>query len=157
MLEYITIRHHYFCSKCYGSLTWRCRQRIKKYDTSSLWTVQMSKTLDGPLAYSWPLSGYWCNCLYVAGPIVAYGSCSECACVPCLFHLCQQVIKEELYRNIGLALISVAIMTFPLIADLQASLLVFLCVLLILVSGSYLDCSLFLSSQFSSWYICVLR
>ena len=58
MPEYITIRHHYFCSKWYvpvhGFLTWWCCQRIKMYDTTPMSSEARFK---GLIIYYWAYLG----------------------------------------------------------------------------------------------------
>ena len=48
-----------------------------------------------------------------------------------------QVIKEELFRNMGLALLAVFIVTLIVLANLWTCLLVFTCVGFTLVSGQW--------------------
>lgn len=49
-----------------------------------------------------------------------------------------QVIMEELYRNLAIAMVCVFVTTFILIANLFACLLVLLCVVLTLVKNEFL-------------------
>ena len=50
------------------------------------------------------------------------------------FYMLLQVIQEELYRNLGLAILSIAVVTLILLADILVSLVVLTCVVFTLVS-----------------------